>query len=394
MWCPSWLLASENNIEQLITEFPVHASKQLSTDHKNSHTVERLSIAQHLSNAELALARIHVAIVQGAFEQANKQLTEVNQRLLSGNELAYFYYLNALNLANQFNGVGAMDYLKRLKVADSPSVLVNPQFSYLLVYARIYFNAHELNLFANTLIQLEALNDDRLNVRQFCQLAILRLQSTIVKNKLKRNSLLHKSTAEKCLNERLGVVAADSYYQLAAVDIALNEMNQQTVQYLEKAAQLYQSQRIVNRFVDAYLLSSEATLISGELSHAASTLQTIEELQENKITLKQQVEFHQLSAQYYQRIGESVKALKALESFVEDKVKLEKNKRTDNVSFLTFRITENRQRLEHAIEQEKQAIKRSWDDEHRYCILLILIGFFALTGVSCIVLIAIRRALR
>ncbi|OIQ46677.1 MAG: hypothetical protein BM565_10530, partial [Gammaproteobacteria bacterium MedPE] len=114
MWCPSWLFASENNIEQLINDFPVQAIKQLSTDRQSSPSKE------HLSNAERKLARIHVAIVQGAFEHANEQLTAVNQELLSSNELAYFYYLNALNLAHQFNGVGAMDYLNRLKVADSP----------------------------------------------------------------------------------------------------------------------------------------------------------------------------------------------------------------------------------------------------------------------------------
>ena len=388
MWCPSWLFASENNIEQLINDFPVQAIKQLSTDRRSSPSKE------HLSNADRKLARIHVAIVQGAFEHANEQLTAVNQELLSSNELAYFYYLNALNLAHQFNGVGAMDYLNRLKVADSPSVLVNPQFSYLLVYARVYLNANELNLFSNILIQLQSIQNKSSKVWRFCQLANLSLQSSIAKSKLKSNSQFYKNMTVKCLTEHLGVVAADSFYQLATVDIALNKVNQQTVKYLQKAAQIYQSQRIVNRLVDTYLLSFEVALIKGELLHAASILQTIKVLLEDKITPKQQIAFYQLSAQYYQRTDELDKALNALESFVAEKAKLEKNKRTDNVSFLTFRITEDRQRLERAIEQEKEAIKRSKENESKYYFLLVTVGFFSIIGLISLIFIAISRLKR
>lgn len=388
MWCPSWLFASDYKFEQLINDFPVQAIKQLSTDHQHSPSIERLS------NADRKLVRIHLAIVQGAFEHANEQLTVVNQKILSSNELAYFYYLNALNLAHQFNGVGAMDYLNRLKVADSPSVLDNPQFSYLLVYARIYFNANELNLFANTLIQLRSLQNDKFSAREFCQLANLNLQSLITKNKPKSNTQLYESTVENCLIEHLGIVAADSFYQLAAVDIARNKVNQQTAQYLKKAARIYQSQHIVNRLVDTYLLSAEVALMKGNLPHAALTLQTIETLLEAKISPKQKIAFHQLSAQYYQHIGELGNAMKALESFVEDKAKLEKNKRSDNVSFLTFRISENKQRLARAIEQEKRAIKRSTESESNYCFLLVGIGFLAIIGLISLIFIAISRSKR
>ena len=394
MWCPSWLLASENNIEQLITEFPVHASKQLSTDHKNSHTVERLSIAQHLSNAELALARIHVAIVQGAFEQANKQLTEVNQRLLSGNELAYFYYLNALNLVNQFNGVGAMDYLKRLKVADSPSVLVNPQFSYLLVYARIYFNAHELNLFSNTLIQLKSMHDKSPNSWMFCQLTNLRLQSAVDENKVRSIEELQRTITDNCLFDKNGVVAADSYYQLAAADIALKMIRQETAEYLQKSILIYKSQNIVNRLIDTYLLSAELALISKNLSNSTVALKALKTRLSTKITAPQKIKFYRLSAQHYRFSDEIDNALRALEFFVAEKAKLEKNKRIDNVSFLTFRITDNKQHLERLIHQEKETIKRGIQEEKWYCYLFVFFSFLAVSSLIYALYYFVRRGLR
>ena len=384
MWCPAWLFASENNIEQLINDFPVQAIKQLSTDRQSFPSKD------HLSYADRKLARIHVAIVQGAFEHANEQLTAVNQELLSSNELAYFYYLNALNLAHQFNGVGAMEYLNRLKVADSPSVLVNPQFSYLLVYARVYLNANELNLFANTLVQLQSIHDKSPNVWTLCQIANLRLQSAVDENKHRSIEELHKTITDNCLFEKNGVVTADSYYQLAATDISLKKNRPETAEYLQKSALIYKSQNIGNRLIDTYLLSAEVALIGAKPPSVSVALQAVDILLET-VTAKQKIQFYRLSAQHYQLIGELDNALLALESLVAEKATLEKNKRIDNVSFLSFRITDNKQRLERAIKQEKQAIEDRRAEERWYCIVLIFVSLITVVGIICLAFFAIGR---
>ena len=388
MWCPSWLFASENNIEQLINDFPVQAIKQLSTDRQSSPSKE------HLSNADRKLARIHVAIVQGAFEHANEQLTAVNQELLSSNELAYFYYLNALNLAHQFNGVGAMDYLNRLKVADSPSVLVNPQFSYLLVYARVYLNANELNLFANTLVQLQSIHDKSPNVWTLCQIANLRLQSAVDENKHRSIEELHKTITDNCLFEKNGVVTADSYYQLAATDISLKKNRPETAEYLQKSALIYKSQNIGNRLIDTYLLSAKVALISKDLPNTTVALKALKTGLSTKMTAPQKIKYYQLSAQHYRFSDDIDNALTALEFFVAEKATLEKNKRIDNVSFLTFRITENKQRLERSIDQERNAIKRGIKEVKWYCILFVFFSFLAVSSLIYALYYFVRRGLR
>lgn len=388
MCCPPWLLASDHSIERLINDFPVQAIKQLSTDRQNSPSQE------HLSNAERTLARIHVAIVQGAFEHAYEQLIAVNQELLSSNELAYFYYLNALNFAHQFNGVGAMDYLNRLKAADSPSVLVNPQFSYLLVYARVYLNANELNLFANTLVQLQSMHDKGPNFWTLCQLANLRLQFAVDGNKHSSIEELQRTITDNCLFDKNGVVAADSYYQLAAADIALKIIRQETAEYLQKSILIYQSQNIVNRLIDTYLLSAELALLSKNLPNSTVALKALKTRLSAKMTAPQIIKFYRLSAQHYRFSGEIDNALRALEFFVSEKAKLEKNKRIDNVSFLTFRITDNKQRLERSIHQEKDAIKRGIQEEKWYCFLFVFFSFLAISSLVYALYYFVRRGLR
>jgi len=388
MCCPTWLLASDHSIERLINDFPVQAIKQLSTDRQNSPSQE------HLSNAERTLAHIHVAIVQGAFEHANEQLTAVNQELLSSNELAYFYYLNALNLAHQFNGVSAMDYLNRLKVADSPSVVVNPQFSYLLVYARVYRQANELNLFANTLVQLQSIHDKSPNAWTLCQLANLRLQSAVDENKHRSIEELHKTITGNCLFEKKGVVTADSYYQLAATDVSLKKNSQETIEYLRKSALIYKSQNIVNRLIDTHLLNAEVALINKDLPNSTVALKALKTRLSTKMTAPQIIKFYRLSAQHYRFSGEIDNALRALEFFVAEKAKLEKNKRIDNVSFLTFRITDNKQRLERSIHQEADKINRGIKEEKWYCFLFVFFSFLAISSLVYALYYFVRRGLR
>ncbi|MGB1298012.1 MAG: hypothetical protein ACPG8A_07040 [Psychrobium sp.] len=367
--------ASEIDIDNTLELYPERISHML----ENPNAIE----LRNASIVEKQLLSTHINLIKRNVQKATHSLHGLDISSWQSHERAYYYYLTALSHTRQGRSVLAIESLQHLKGVQWPSLIEQPDFRYLLLYTRAYLAANEFDLVTNTLLQMQTLLARSSDQLANCQLAILEAEIAIKRERINDIKLHRQTLKERCNVPTDSLVNADLNLLLAQLDFKVEMIGAVTEELLQQARDIYVAQDVNSRVIDVLILSGFFFAENNDVIKSIAIKNSLTQLVGEDTPPKQLFKYYEFLVKFYTLIGDETATYNVLRQLGELNSNIQKENRTKNANFLSFRVTAQRTEMFDSIKLQKETLANNDRDYNRYLtgIVMSLVSLFLLVTV-------------